>query len=382
MGKATDDKSRLRRALASDIARISGLLLVIAAISLLHAATNQTEVIWHGLLIRLYYIPILLGAYWYGAFGGLLVAMASSMAYVPHLREQSAAFEAGRYAEIVVFHVIGLTVGLLSSAQQRVTERYQSAAATLETANRELRNSYEQLQRADRLKTLGEVAAGLAHEIRHPLASIRGALEIIDERSRPDSPEAEFSRLAMAEVQRLDNLVWEFLRYARAHEPDLRPMSLDDVIQHVIALLRVEAERANVSLDVDRSAALPDVCIDAQQIEQVLLNVILNAIQASPSRGRVCLREGLNEQDVLVDIIDEGPGIRAEHLAQIFSPFFTTRDKGTGLGLAIAQRIVTAHHGHIDVHHTSPHGTCVRIRLPVGVSGESTDRQPQAQVGV
>ena len=202
--------------------------------------------------MRLYYIPILVGAYWYGAFGGLLIAVACSMAYVPHLREQSPAFEAGRYAEIVVFHVIGLTVGLLATAQRRVTERYQRAAATLERANLELRESSEQLQRADRLKTLGEVAAGLAHEIRHPLASIRGALEIIDERSQPDSPEAEFSRLAMVEVQRLDNLVWEFLRYARPHEPDLRPTSLHEVVERVVALLRVEAERGGVMLDVDR----------------------------------------------------------------------------------------------------------------------------------
>ncbi len=107
------DAATWRRVLASDVTRLSGLLLAITVISLLHAATNESEVIWHGLLLRLYYIPILLAAYWYGAFGGLLVAVASSMAYVPHLREQSPAFEAGRYAEIVVFHLIGLTVGLL-----------------------------------------------------------------------------------------------------------------------------------------------------------------------------------------------------------------------------------------------------------------------------
>ncbi len=294
MGRSTDERP-LRRALASDATRIGGLLLVIVAISLLHAATNESEVIWHGLLLRLYYIPVLVGAYWYGAFGGLLIALACSVAYVPHLREQSPALEAGRYAEIVVFHVIGLTVGLLATAQRRVTERYQRAAETLERANLELRESSDQLQRADRLKTLGEVAAGLAHEIRHPLASIRGALEIIDERSRPDSPEAEFSRLAMDEVQRLDNLVWEFLRYARPHEPDLRPTSLHDVVERVVALLRVEAERGGVMLDVDRSAPMPDAWIDALQIEQVLLNVVLNAIQASPPGSCVRVRERLDQ---------------------------------------------------------------------------------------
>ena len=360
--------------------RIGGLLLAIVAISLLHSVTDESEVIWHGLLLRLYYIPVLVGAYWYGAFGGVLVALACSMAYVPHLREQSPAFEAGRYAEIVVFHVIGLTVGLLATAQRRVTARYQRAAETLERANLELRESSEQLQRADRLKTLGEVAAGLAHEIRHPLASIRGALEIIDERSRPDSPEAEFSRLAMGEVQRLDHLVWEFLRYARPHAPELRSTSLHDVVERVVALVRVEAERAGVMLSVDRSAPIPDASIDAQQIEQVLLNVILNAIQASPRGSCVRVRERRDEKEVLVDVIDEGSGIPAEHLGQIFSPFFTTREKGTGLGLAIAQRIVMTHHGHIEVAQTSARGTCVRIRLPIDASTPQTAIPPRSQV--
>jgi signal transduction histidine kinase len=334
------------------------------------------------LLLRLYYIPVLVGAYWYGAFGGLLVALTCSMAYVPHLREQSPALEAGRYAEIVVFHVIGLTVGLLATAQRRVTERYQHAAETLERANLELRESSEQLQRADRLKTLGEVAAGLAHEIRHPLASIRGALEIIAERSRPGSPETEFSRLAIVEVQRLDNLVWEFLRFARPHEPDLRPTSLHDVVNRVVALLRVEAERGGVMLDVERSAPMPDASIDALQIEQVLLNVILNAIQASPSGSCVRVRERLNQQEILIDVIDEGPGIPVEHLGQVFSPFFTTREKGTGLGLAIAHRIVMTHHGHIEVTPTSEHGTCVRIGLPIGTANQPTQIQLRPQVQV
>ena len=282
MGRSTD-QSLLRRTPARDATRIGGLVLVIVALSLLHSTTNESEVIWHGLLLRLYYIPILIGAYWYGAFGGLLIALASSMAYVPHLREQASAFEAGRYAEIVVFHVIALTVGLLATAQRSVTARYQRAAESLERTNLELHESAEQLQRADRLKTLGEVAAGLAHEIRHPLASIRGALEIIDERSRPDSPEAEFSRLAMGEVQRLDNLVWEFLRYARPHEPELRPASLHHVVERAVALLRVEGGRTGVMLDVERTVPILDVLIDAPQIEQVLLNVILNAIQAEPA---------------------------------------------------------------------------------------------------
>jgi signal transduction histidine kinase len=357
-----DDPSR-RRGLVREAGRVAALLAIIVAIGLLHDTTHEPEAISVGLLLRLYYIPILAGAYWYGPFGGLLLAVASSIAYSPHLRE-TPALEEGRFAEIIFFHVIGLTVGLLAMAQRRVTGRYQRAATTLDCANQQLRASYEQLQRADRLKTLGEVAAGLAHEIRHPLASIRGALEIIDSRSAPDSPEGEFSRLGMTEVQRLDHLVSEFLRYARPHDPDLRPTSLDNVVERVVALLRVEADRAGVTLRVDRCEDLPAIALDALQIEQVLLNVILNAIQASPPASVVRIHERL-QVDAIVEVTDEGPGIPPEHRCQIFSPFFTTKEKGTGLGLPIAQRIVLSHHGRIDIDASARRGTCVRIQLPL-----------------
>jgi signal transduction histidine kinase len=363
MGRMPDLQSR-RHGLAREARRIAALLIIVIAIRLAYSLTDEPAAIRVGVLLRLYYIPILVSAYWYGPFGGLLMAVAASVAYAPHLRENPA-LEQGRFAEIVFFHVIGLVVGLLAMAQRRVTVRYQHAAATLEHANLELRASFERLQRADRLKTLGEVAAGLAHEIRHPLASIRGALEIIDSRATPDSPEAEFSSLAMAEVQRLDHLVWEFLRYARPHEPELRPTSLDEVVLRAVALLRTQADRANVTVTVDRQRPLPEITLDALQIEQVLLNVVLNAIQASRPGSNVHVRERQERDEAIIEVIDEGPGIPPEQMTQIFAPFFTTKDTGTGLGLPIAQRIVVAHRGRLHVESTPGHGTAVRVRLPI-----------------
>ena len=143
-------------------------------------------------------------------------------------------------------------------------------------------------------------------------------------------------------------------------------MPLHEVVTQVVMLLHVEAERAKVALEVAQIDTLPDVSIDPLQIEQVLLNVILNAIQATSAGGRIVIREYLDRRDALVDVVDEGAGIATEHLSSIFSPFFTTREKGTGLGLAIAHRIVMAHDGRIEVPHTSAAGTCFRIRLPLG----------------
>jgi two-component system, NtrC family, sensor histidine kinase HydH len=349
--------------------RGAGLLLLVASISALHYTTSPTHVVWHEVFQRLYYVPIVLGAYWFGVSGGVLVAMAASVAYVPHIRTAWGAGvqqQASRYAELVVFNVVGLIVGLLASAQHRVSRRYRQAAASLEAANRELRESYEHLRRADRLSALGEVAAGLAHEIRHPLASIGGSLEIIESRAPADSPEAEFSRLGRKELERLDRLVTDFLLYARPREPELRDTPVGDVVDRVMALAQVEADRASVTLHADRPAIEPTASIDPQQIEQVLLNVVLNAIQASPQGGRVTVQESVESPDVLIDVTDEGPGVPEEQLPRIFSPFFTTKEKGTGLGLAIVHRIVATHGGSIDAMPCEAgRGGWFRIRLPM-----------------
>lgn len=344
------------------------LLAAIVTISGLHYLTDPQHAVWHGIYQRLYYVPVIVGAYWYGVPGGLLTALATSLAYFPHIQITWAGnvpYSASQYAEIVMFFVAGLLVGLLADQQRRLTAQFQRAAASLEQANRELRESHEQLARADRLSALGEMAAGLAHEIRNPLASVKGALEIIAARVQRGTAEAEFSDIANKEVKRLDDLLERFLAYARPHPPALRNTNLRDVIDHVAALLRPEAERGGVSVDIDRAQSLPEVLVDPEQIEQVFLNVLLNGIQASPRGARVCVRHGQDAKGVIIDVVDEGPGVPSEHLPRIFDPFFTTKEKGTGLGLAVSARILAAHGGDIEARRNDGRGLCIRIRLPL-----------------
>jgi len=364
-----DDLTRLASSLA--FARMAALAGSIFAISVLRYATPPSPNMWHELSLRLYYLPILAGAYWYGPAGGVLVATISSVVYVRHLVPAAQALDGVRYAEVVVFYLIGLSVGVLAAAQRRSVVKLQQAAARLEAANQQLHESAAQIRRMDRLKTLGEVATGLAHEIRHPLASIGGALEIIDARSEAGTPEAEFSRLAMSEVQRLDKLVWEFLRYARPHAPDLQSLPMHDVVAQAAMVLGVEADRAGVRLALQEPSELLLVSMDPLQIEQVLLNVVLNGIQATPPGGQVAVRPGRSGGFAFVDVIDEGTGVPPEHLPHIFSPFFTTREKGTGLGLAIAQHIAAAHAGRLEVAYTGESGTCFRLYLPLGAPAPS-----------
>ena len=356
--------------------RGAGLLAAVAGISSLHFVTDPSRVVLHELYNYLCYVPIIFGAYWYGAWGGIAAAALTSAAFIPHVRAMwtgNAAYAASLYAQVVAFHVLGLTIGLLVSAQRRLTARYRDVASSLEKANRELRDSQEHLRRADRLSALGEIAAGLAHEIQNPLAGIKGALEIIASRVAGGTPEAEFAGIGGKELARLEGLVGEFLTYARPREPALRATDIHEIVERVAALLRAEAERKTVTLVLERPAAFPPLLLDPEQITQVIFNVMLNAIQATGTGGHVGTREYVEPGWCVIDVIDEGPGIPPEHALRIFDPFFTTKPRGTGLGLAISQRILAAHHGTIEALPASPSGSLFRIRLPIParIAGQS-----------
>jgi two-component system sensor histidine kinase HydH len=340
------------------------LVMGLAVVSLLHYNTAAAHADLHVLYQRLYYVPIVVGAYWFGVRGGLATAIAAAVAYAPHIHMMwgdNAPYAASQYAELVAFQFAGLLVGLLADRQRSLLRRYRETATSLESANQALRESYEQLRHADRLSALGEIAAGLAHEIRNPLASMKGALEIISSRVAPHTPEAEFSDIASKELARLDDLVGEFLTYARPHAPELKLGSLHDIVEHVIMLLQPQCALAGLTPVRDERCRLPPVLIDSEQVRQVLFNVILNAVQASPRGSRLEIRTRREEGWAVVEVVDTGVGIAADVLDRVCEPFFTTKPDGTGLGLAISHGIMSAHDGKLEIESTPGVGTLVRL---------------------
>ena len=345
-----------------------GLLVALAVVSILHYTTSPERAGLHVLYQRLYYGPIIVGAYWFGVWGGVATAVAAAVAYAPHIHHawaNNAPYTFSQYSELVIFVCAGGLVGFLADVQRRLTRQYQDVAASLEAKNRELKDSHAQLTRADRLAALGQIAAGLAHEIRNPLAGIKGALDIVVTKVVHGTPEAEFTAIAATEVERLNELVQEFLTYARPHAPELRSARLHDVVEHVVLLLRPEAERAGVTLVYEAREPLHDTPMDPEQIRQVLFNVVLNGIQASPPSAEVRIESFPSDGHAVVQVTDRGPGIPPDHLAHVFDPFFTTKPHGTGLGLAISQRIIEAHQGEIDIRNSDGVGAVVRISIPL-----------------
>ncbi len=283
-------------------------------------------------------------------------------------------------------------VGFLGCWDERVQEAFASdeIAALLEVADRcalvvENSKLYQQMKEKDRLAALGEMSAGLAHEIRNPLAAIKGAAQYLDPKKLPPD-DREFLEIMIEEVNRLNGVVTQFLDYSRPLKSSLAPTSVNEVLERTFKLLESQTP-SHVKVELELADWAPRVQADAEQLKQVFLNLALNAFQAMPGGGRLTVstrvardelafwREGARRADVVeIRFCDTGPGIPEEARESIFVPFYTTKEKGTGLGLAICQRIVKAHQGSIVVRSAVGEGAEFLVSLP----GLREDRPPDA----
>ncbi|HEX9508615.1 MAG TPA: ATP-binding protein, partial [Myxococcales bacterium] len=276
-------------------------------------------------------------------------------------------------------------IGFLNLWDERVPEAYASdeIALILDIAERlatAIENSklYERMRERDRLAALGEMAAGLAHEIRNPLGAIKGAAQCLEPKRLPGE-DGEFLEVIVEEVNRLNGVVTAFLDYARPLKQNFGPTDINEVVSRTIRLIQNEIP-PNVHLKLELGEWLNKVEADAEQLKQVLINLVQNAIHAiGISSGKISIRTLRPErfsdfrgaETVEVQVSDTGPGIPLDQQLHIFVPFFTTKQKGTGLGLAICQRIVKNHQGTISVQSRVGEGATFTIRLPA-LASEAT----------
>ncbi len=250
----------------------------------------------------------------------------------------------------------------------------------------DLKRSREIIQRSDRLAAIGTMAAGLAHEIRNPLVSIRTFTQLLPERIEDEEFRNTFLDLTLSEVDRICLLINELLAFARPAPAELQHVDLNDCLERICLLLDNQARGASVTLECVETAGLPVVTADEDQVKQVVMNVILNAIQACSSGGSVRVTTAsvlsFSEPRVSIRIADDGPGIEQDRLAHIFDPFYTTRTEGTGLGLSIAHQLVEKHGGAIDVETELGVGTTFVISLPTEPAIRSAgDRDHGVSIG-
>jgi len=352
------------------------LAIAVIAITCAHYFTTTSIPEIHDVLQRLYYVPIIFAAFWYGWRGGLVCSGIISVLYVGHIY-----FHWGGHPwthnlektlEIVLYNVIAVVTGCLSQGLINERKRYQAAAeelkeslAALKEQTRALLEAEEQLQRANRLSALGELSAGMAHEIRNPLASIKGSAEILADKFKPQDKEYEFAQIMVKEVERLNRVITEFLDFARPKPTEVQECSLDEVLKSVLVLTQKEMERNRVRLVARMDSHLPHVRVDPEPMKQVFLNLIINAIQAMPKGGELRVSTAVENGRIVCSIGDTGAGIPERIRHKIFDPFFTTKPRGTGLGLSIAHKIVHRVGGEIRFESKENEGTVFHLILPL-----------------
>jgi len=311
-----------------------------------HYTAPTHDPFWHDLFRRLYYLPIILAGFRFGLRGGLVASVAVSLLFLPHVLMTRTMLEhqaSEAMFEIPLYLIVGVVTGILSDRQRKANES---------------------LRRAERLKTLGEMAAGMAHEVKNPLAAIRSSAQILTE--RVSGKEAQFAQIIVSEVDRLNRVVNEFLDYARPAPLKRELVLFSALLDSCLELLAPVIKQAGVAVKRAYPENERKVNADTNQLRQVFLNLVLNAVQAMRAGGEVALEIRQEGGSTRVSVRDRGSGIPTDKLRQVFEPFYTTKPGGTGLGLPIAQRIVSEHGGRLVIESRPGEGTTATVILPGG----------------
>jgi signal transduction histidine kinase len=250
---------------------------------------------------------------------------------------------------------------------------FNSMVERLRAAREELQQyHYQQMERVDRLASVGEMSAGIAHEIKNPLAGISGAVTVLFDDFSEDDPRREVIKKVLEQISRLDKAANDLLFFGRPGTPTFGYVDTNDLLNKTMFFVSQHPEAKNVHQVKEFTRNLPPVWVDAKQLQQVFFNIIINAIQAMKDGGTLQLQSELVENQgsemVRVLIGDSGPGIEPEFLEKIFTPFFTTKTQGTGLGLAICRQLMEQQGGAIEIKSRVGEGTQVLIYLPVSKS--------------
>ncbi len=345
------------------------VLMKIALATLLidHTIENTGEPSINSSYYPVYYLPIVTAAEYFGPWATLAWTTLASAAYCSYLYPALQEFEITQqdYAllaiRVLFFFLAAMVVNRYVIESRRLTQRYQETAETLAETNRRLEQAQAEARRSERLAALGQLSAGLAHEIRNPLGVIKGSAEMLTQKlAKSDSLATELAGYISTETNRLSALVTRFLDFARPLHADLTPLDVTEVLDRALNDVAQLWKGAPVRVEKEYQSNLPLVPLDEGLVEQAFINIVQNAYDAMGAEGGGALRvtaarsrrsnpQGGSIEGVEIRIADSGPGIPPELREQIFNPFVTTKKSGVGLGLSIVSKIIDGHHGSIRV---------------------------------
>lgn len=356
------------------------LLALIIIISVLHYSTTIAKGYFHEIYKLLYYIPIILAAFYFGIKGGLLTSLSISLIYLPHVVFQWRGTTEDfihRLLEIVLYNVAAYIVGRLSEGERNERKKYERVALELQESYEKLKHQSEtlaeveeQLRHSDRLSVMGELAASLAHEVRNPLGSIKGTAEILQDDYSREHPNYQFLQILIKEVDRLNHVIENFLSLARPKSAAICDVNLQEAVNSVVHIVSAKARKEKVAIECHLPHQPIHIKADENKFRQVLLNLLLNAMAASDNGDRISIDSRIENHDAKkayleLSVADTGSGIPESELKNIFNPFYTTKEHGTGLGLPITKRITEEYNWDLSIQSRVAEGTEVVVRIPL-----------------
>jgi two-component system, NtrC family, sensor histidine kinase HydH len=328
----------------------------------------------------IFFLPVVSAATYFGPLATLGWTTAASLAYLSLLYPALQDYQLDSTGEtmltirVLFFFIAAFLVNRFAVENRRQVRRLQDLSDKLEETNRQLRSAEADARRAERLAALGQLSAGLAHEIRNPLGVIKGSAEMLARKVAGSQPlVAELAGYISSEVNRLNALVVRFLDFARPSRLELRPENIAAIVNRALESALASFPNTKVKIERQYAPDLPEVLADGQFCEQVFVNLITNAFQAMEDPGgssEATLRLSIapetsnGEPGVCVTVEDSGPGVPPEMREQIFNPFFTSKIDGVGLGLSIVAKIVDDHRGTIRLDANTARGACFRVFFP------------------
>ncbi len=303
-----------------------------------------------------YFLPIILSASVLSLRQTLLVSCTAMALFVSHLPATMFVNESLRSEILPEMLGFGIMFFLVGALVQDFAQRHRQQMLQLEQAEKQLRAS-------ERLASLGELSAGIAHEIRNPLGIISSSAQMLETQNVSD-PDRQLLDIIQEEASRLNGLIKDFLFFGRPLEPHFQACDLAGLLNRQVEALQLTAQQKGVSLSLAKSVPECQAVVDADMIQQVMLNLLLNALDATAENGHVRVILDQQQETVRITVEDDGGGIAEEHLERIFDPFFTTKGHGTGLGLANSYKIIKSHDGDFEVSSQLGKGTSMTIILP------------------
>lgn len=360
---------------------VIGLKLLISF--LLIAVTKSTDSEYTLIL----FLPILSAATRYGALGTSVVTVLACATYLAMWPLAVLAWGHYFYPEdvqnillrVLFFPLVAYLTHGLAESNRNEARRAQAAVQELAKANERLREAEASVRRSERLAALGQLSAGLAHELRNPLSTIRTSAELLVKRLEgSDSVAQELAGYVASEVDRTNLLVTRFLEFARPLQLRLAELDVHTLLDEAIQNFQRQDPSRSISIHRAYDPSVPAIQGDATLLERVFFNLIHNAADASPADGVITLKTRALESAIEIAVIDRGTGVLPEHREQIFNPFFTTKPDGVGLGLPIAAKIIDEHGGRLEVRSEAGQGAAFIVQLPLSPVASRPSAGPQS----